>query len=67
MIDSYLILGEVEEARSLFRKLVATAGDTGLMSEEYDPVAHRSLGNHPQAYSHIGAINNALKLSALDS
>ena len=63
MIDCYALLGEAEEANSLFRKLLATAGDTGLLSEEYDPVTHRSLGNHPQAYSHLGVINNALRLS----
>lgn len=63
LIDAYFMLGETEEAHSLFRKLLATAGDTGLLSEEYDPVACRSLGNHPQAYSHIGVINNALRLS----
>lgn len=62
MIDSYTLLGEHDEAENLFRKLLATAGDTGLLSEEYDPVAHRSLGNHPQAYSHLGVINNALRL-----
>lgn len=60
LIDSYAMLGELDEAHSLFRKLLATAGDTGLLAEEYDPVAHRSLGNHPQAYSHLGVINNAL-------
>ena len=64
LVDCYALLGEREEAHSLFRKLLATAGDTGLLAEEYDPVAHRSLGNHPQAYSHLGVINNALRLSA---
>ncbi|MGI9608242.1 MAG: trehalose-phosphatase [Acidimicrobiales bacterium] len=63
LIDSYVMLGEDEEAHSLFRKLLATAGDTGLLSEEYDPVQHRALGNHPQAYSHLGVINNAINLS----
>ncbi len=63
MIDCYALLGEADEARSLFRKLLATAGDTGLLSEEYDPATARSLGNHPQAYSHLGVINNALRLS----
>ena len=63
LIDSYAALGDFSEARSLFRKLLATAGDTGLLSEEYDPVRCRSLGNHPQAYSHLGVINNALRLS----
>ncbi len=64
LIDSYALLGEHEEAHNLFRKLLATAGDTGLLAEEYDPIAHRSLGNHPQAYSHLGVINNALRLSS---
>ena len=64
MVDSYAMLGETEEAHSLFRKLLATAGETGLLAEEYDPVACRSLGNHPQAYSHLGVINNALRLSS---
>ena len=63
MIDSYALLGEVNEAQSLFRKLLATAGETGLLAEEYDPVSCRSLGNHPQAYSHLGVINNALRLN----
>lgn len=65
MVDCYSLLGEHEEACNLFRKILATAGDTGLLSEEYDPVTHRSLGNHPQAYSHLGVINNALRLSEL--
>jgi len=64
MVDAYALLGETEEAHSLFRKLLATAGETGLLAEEYDPVACRSLGNHPQAYSHLGVINNALRLSS---
>ena len=63
LIDAYSMLGESEEAESLFRKLLATSGETGLLAEEYDPVACRSLGNHPQAYSHLGVINNALRLS----
>ncbi len=63
LIDAYSMLGDNEEAESLFRKLLATAGETRLLAEEYDPVACRSLGNHPQAYSHLGVINNALRLS----
>ncbi len=64
MIDCYALLGEHEEARSLFRSYLSTAGETGLMSEEFDPVTGRALGNHPQAYSHLGVINNALNLTA---
>ena len=67
LIDAYTLLGETEEAHSLFHKLLATAGDTGLLSEEFDPVSCKSLGNHPQAYSHLGVINNALALSKADA
>ncbi len=34
--------------------------------EEFDPATGRSLGNHPQAYSHLGVIHNALNLAAAD-
>ena len=34
----------------------------GLLSEEYDPVAGRMLGNFPQAFSHVGLVNSAANL-----
>ena len=36
---------------------------TGLLPEQYDALAERGLGNHPQAYSHLGLINCAMMLS----
>jgi GH15 family glucan-1,4-alpha-glucosidase len=36
----------------------------GLLSEEYDPVSHRMLGNFPQAFSHLGLIDSAYNLQA---
>ena len=30
----------------------------------YDPVSHRLLGNFPQAFSHLGLVNSALKLTS---
>ncbi|HYF45753.1 MAG TPA: glycoside hydrolase family 15 protein, partial [Acidimicrobiales bacterium] len=66
LVDAYLATGRADEARELFAGLVACAGATGLLSEEHDPVADRSLGNHPQAYSHLGLIHNALNLAARD-
>jgi GH15 family glucan-1,4-alpha-glucosidase len=39
------------------------ANDVGLLSEEYEPVARRFLGNFPQAFSHVSLINTALNLS----
>jgi trehalose-phosphatase len=62
LIDAYLLVGRVDDARSLFKDLASLAGPTGLMAEEYDPATDRALGNHPQAYSHLGLIENALNL-----
>ena len=63
LIECYLLLGRVNEARRLFDEMIALVGPTGLLSEQYDPHLRRALGNHPQAYSHIGIIENAIALS----
>jgi len=63
LIEAYLLIGRRTEAEELFQQIVDTAGPTGLLSEEYDPIAERSLGNHPQAYSHLGLIRCAQLLS----
>jgi trehalose 6-phosphate phosphatase len=64
MIEAYLLTGRRADAEELFSQLVDTAGPTGLLPEEYDPIAERSLGNHPQAYSHLGLIRCARLLAA---
>ncbi|SFB40431.1 trehalose-phosphatase [Amycolatopsis marina] len=63
LVEAYLLTGRRLEAEELFKHLVDSAGPTGLLPEEYDPVAERSLGNHPQAYSHVGLIRCAQLLS----
>ncbi|AUS78517.1 trehalose-phosphatase [Actinoalloteichus sp. AHMU CJ021] len=63
MVEAYLLTGRRTEAEDLFQQLVDAAGPTGLLPEEYDPIAERSLGNHPQAYSHVGLIRCARLLS----
>ena len=62
LIDAYALVGRRDDAVSLFGDLVDRVGPTGLLSEAYDPVSGRALGNLPQAYSHLGFINNALNL-----
>ncbi|WP_017607037.1 glycoside hydrolase family 15 protein, partial [Nocardiopsis alkaliphila] len=54
LIEAYVLTGRRAEAEELFKHLVDAAGPTGLIPEEYDPLAERALGNHPQAYSHLG-------------
>lgn len=64
LIESMVLTGRLDEARELFDQYLSLLGPTGLMPEEYCPKTRRSLGNHPQAYSHIGLINAALAISA---
>lgn len=56
-------IGQRAEAVALFERLLALRNDVGLLSEEYDTVAGRLVGNVPQAYSHVGLINAARQLS----
>jgi trehalose 6-phosphate phosphatase len=64
LVEAYLLTGQRSQAEALFDRLVASAGPTGLLSEEFDPVAERALGNHPQAYSHLGLLRCAQLLDA---
>ncbi len=64
LILSYLMLGRRDDAAKLFASMCDTAGPLGLLPEQYDPSLGVSLGNHPQAYSHVGIIECALALSA---
>lgn len=63
LVDAYLKMGRTSDAWSLFSRMVALAGPTGILSEQYGAKTRRALGNVPQAYSHIGVIENALALS----
>ncbi|MDX6439791.1 MAG: hypothetical protein QOF45_2374 [Gaiellaceae bacterium] len=61
-IDNLVLLGELDEARELFDRMLTLRNDLGLLSEEYDPKLERLVGNFPQAFSHIGLVNTALLL-----
>jgi GH15 family glucan-1,4-alpha-glucosidase len=64
LADCYALMGRTAEARALFERLLSLRNDVGLLSEEYDPVAKRMLGNFPQAFSHVGLINTAFNLTS---
>jgi pentatricopeptide repeat protein len=64
LIEAYVRTGRRTEAEALFDQMVDCAGPTGLLPEQYDPEAERGLGNHPQAYSHLGLIRCAALLDA---
>ncbi|MEQ8840029.1 MAG: trehalose-phosphatase [Acidimicrobiales bacterium] len=63
LIDAKILTGDLDEAHHLFDRYLELAGQTGLIPEEVDPRTGRGLGNHPQAYSHLGLINNACNLA----
>ncbi|MGW0999710.1 glycoside hydrolase family 15 protein [Streptomyces sp. NPDC002523] len=65
LVDGLALTGRLEEARSLFERLLALRNDLGLLAEEYDPVQQRQLGNFPQAFSHMGLIQSARLLQLL--
>lgn len=54
--------GRLDEARELFERLLDLRNDVGLLSEEYDPVSGRQLGNFPQAFSHLALVDAAIAL-----
>ncbi len=63
LIEAYVLIGQLDDARALFDRYLDLCGPTGLLPEQYDPANELLLGNHPQAYSHLGLINAALALS----
>ncbi|HLY95552.1 MAG TPA: glycoside hydrolase family 15 protein [Gaiellaceae bacterium] len=62
LVDCLELIGRRDDAHALFDRLVGLANDVGLLSEEYDPVAGRLLGNFPQAFTHLALVNSAYNI-----
>jgi len=62
LADAYVMCNRLDDAVKLFESLLAVRNDLGLLSEEYDPIRMRLVGNFPQGFSHIGLINTAFNL-----
>jgi GH15 family glucan-1,4-alpha-glucosidase len=63
LVDCLHLLGREEEAKAMFQQLLDIRTSLGLLSEEYETVRHRLIGNFPQAFTHVGLINTARNLS----
>ena len=62
LADCLSLLGREHDARQLLDRLLGLRNDLGLLSEEYDAVAGRLVGNFPQAFSHVSLVNSASKI-----
>jgi GH15 family glucan-1,4-alpha-glucosidase len=62
LINNLIALGRLNEAEALINRIEGAANHLGLFSEEYDVQWRESLGNFPQAFTHIGYINSVIAL-----
>jgi GH15 family glucan-1,4-alpha-glucosidase len=63
LVSALWMIGRKRDARVLFERLLKLRNDLGLLSEEYDPIARRQLGNFPQAFTHVALVIAATMLS----
>ena len=63
LVECLAMGGELSRAELWFDRATSYANDLGLLSEEADPDRKELLGNYPQAFSHVGLINAAWRLT----
>ncbi|MEE6263491.1 glycoside hydrolase family 15 protein [Plantactinospora sonchi] len=59
----HALAGNLDRAVDLFEGIVSRTNDLGLFAEQIDPGTGRQVGNFPQAFSHIGLISAAWRLT----
>jgi GH15 family glucan-1,4-alpha-glucosidase len=62
-IDALALAGRRDEAREIFKNVLSVRNASGLLSEDIVPSTRALWGNFPQAYSHVGLIHSAARLS----
>jgi len=63
LVECLAMGGEIARAEAWFERSTAYANDLGLLAEQADPDRKELLGNFPQAFSHVGLINAAWRLT----
>ncbi|MDQ3716604.1 MAG: glycoside hydrolase family 15 protein [Actinomycetota bacterium] len=63
LAECLAMAGDVERAENWFTSAVSYANDLGLLSEMAVPRGGPLLGNFPQAFSHVGLINAAWRIT----
>ena len=64
-VEALAMMGEVDQAVTIFNRLLGHANPLGLFSEDIDPMTGRLLGNFPQAYTHVGLIHAAITIGEI--
>jgi GH15 family glucan-1,4-alpha-glucosidase len=62
-VDALALAGRRAEARDIFNNVLAVRNAAGLLSEDVLAGTRALWGNFPQAYSHVGLIHSAARLS----
>ncbi|MEJ7749707.1 MAG: glycoside hydrolase family 15 protein, partial [Candidatus Limnocylindrales bacterium] len=63
LVECLALAGKVDRATEWFDRATGHANDLGLLAEEADPDTGELLGNFPQAFSHVGLINAAWRMT----
>ena len=63
LVECLALGGATDRAETWFERATSYANDLGLLAEEADPDRKELLGNYPQAFSHVGLINAAWRLT----
>jgi GH15 family glucan-1,4-alpha-glucosidase len=62
LVTALAMIGEVDRARALAKKLLAFGGPLLLYAEEIDTTTGEHLGNFPQAFTHLSLIDALSRL-----
>ena len=63
LVRNLLRLGRLDEAKALYQRLLGYGNHLGLFSEMVDPASGDTLGNFPQALTHLAVIVSGLELT----
>jgi alpha,alpha-trehalase len=66
LVSALSIIGQMQRARDLMERLVRVASPLGVYAEEFDVETGRHLGNFPQAFSHLAAVEAAARIVLAD-
>ena len=63
LVRNLLRLGKVEDAVELYERLLGYGNHLGLFSEMVNPISGETLGNFPQALTHLAVIITGMELT----